>query len=83
MPEPFKPVTFRLQGKVKCIRIMEHTRTIRGSRDPVTGGGSLETVNLGWFVHLEFDGGTYAFRWGPDRPEGIEEGDEVNVAIWK
>ena len=81
--EQLVPVTFRLKGKVRVSAIMEHHRTIRGRRNPVTGEASTESVNLGWWIHLEFEGGTYAFRYGPERPEGIQEGDEVTVAIWK
>lgn len=83
MPEEFRPVTFRLQGRVKCSRIMEHHRTIRGKRDPLTGESVTESVNLGWFIHLEFEGGTYAFHFGPEMPTGIKEGDDVNVALWR
>lgn len=76
-------MSFSLQGKVRVVNILEHHRTIRGKRDPVTGASLIESVNLGWFIHLEFDGGVYMFHNGTEKPEGIEVGDMVNVRIWK
>lgn len=82
MPEPFKPVTFRLQGRVPVVAVMEHFRTIRGRKNPITGAAETEQINLGWFIHLGFEGGTYAFHFGSEKPN-LEVGDEMNVALWR
>lgn len=76
-------MSFKLEGNVKVLAIREHSRTIRGHKDPTSGASLLDSINLGWFIHLEFEGGVYAFRFGMDRPEGIVEGDTVLVTLSK
>jgi hypothetical protein len=76
-------VPFHLSGPVRVAAIREHSRTIRGRKDPATGSATLENINLGWFLHLEFEGGIYAFRYGPEIPRGISEGDIVTVTLSK
>jgi len=76
-------MSFCLSGQVKVLAIREHSRTIRGHKDPTTGNALLDNINLGWFIHLEFEGGVYAFRFGTDPPLGIAEGDTVTVTVTK
>ena len=76
-------MSFRLSGKVPVVAIREHSRTIRGYKNPVTGAAEMEHINLGWFLHLQFDGGIYAFHYGADKPEGLVEGDIVLVTVTK
>jgi len=65
--------------------IHEHHRTIFGRRDPLTGGSTTESINLGWFVHLDFgpESGPISFCVGPEMPKGISVGDEVFFALFK
>lgn len=74
--------TFSLKTRAKIVAIMEHNRTISGRRDPISGQTVTEHINLGWFIHLEFGGGTYAFGYGHEKPTGIAVGDVVNAGIW-
>lgn len=76
-------MSFSFAGKVPVVAIMEHSRTISGRKDPMTGQSIRENVNLGWFIHLGFEGGTYAFRYGHEKPEGIAEGDILDVTVRK
>lgn len=76
-------MSFRLSGPVKVVAIRKHSRTVRGHKDPVTGAALLENIELGWFLHLEFEGGIYAFHYGNDQPQGVAEGDTVTVTVSK
>ena len=73
-PQGRTEMSFHLAGSVKVVAIREHSRTIRGHKDPTSGASLLDFINLGWFIHLEFDGGIYAFHYGTDKPTGITEG---------
>ena len=76
-------MAFRLSGRVPVVAIREHSRTIRGHKNPITGAAEMEHINLGWFIHLQFEGGIYSFHYGPDQPEGLAEGDTVTVTVSK
>lgn len=72
--------TLPLSSRVRVDRVLKHSRTISGRRNPVTGASETTTVDLGWFLHLEFDGGIYAFGIGHDKPVGVEAGD---MLVWR
>jgi len=76
-------MTDLLACRATVLAVREHSRTIHGRRDPATGAAVTEQVNLGYFLHLDFGsgGGPIAFGIGPDRPEGIVEGEAVVVRI--
>lgn len=74
---------YSLKGTVPVLAIREHTRTIRGRRNPTSGESIVENVSLGWFLHLQLDGGVFAFRHGPTPPEGIAEGDRIEITLRK
>ena len=65
--------------------VHEHSRTIMGRRDPLTGGATTESISLGWFIHLDFgpESGPLSFGVGPERPTQVSLGDEVILTIYK
>jgi hypothetical protein len=62
--------------------IHEHTRTISGRRDPVSGAVTMDSISLGYFMHIDMAGGI-AIQLGPTPPEDLKVGDEVIVSIRK
>jgi len=67
-------MSFNLKAKAKVLAVREHTRTISGRRDPVTGAFITENVNLGWFIHLDFGFGVpFAVGVGPEKPDVRED----------
>lgn len=78
-------MTHILSARATVRGVHEHTRTIMGKRDPITGGAITEAISLGWFVHLDFgpESGPISFGVGPERPAQIAQGDEVILTIFK
>lgn len=78
-------LAFRLLVRAKVLGIHEHRRTVRGRRDPLNPSLSIiEDVSLGWFLHIDFDEdgiGEISIGVGPDRPQGVEEGDFILMTL--
>lgn len=73
----------RLVTFAHVTRVIEHTKTIRGRRDPVSGASVTESINLGWFIHLDFDDDSLAeisLGVGSDHP-GFAAGDRLRVTL--
>lgn len=73
-----------LAAKATIRGLHEHSRTIAGRRDPITGGTSIETISLGWFIHVDFgpESGPISFCVGPEMPRNITIGQEVILALF-
>lgn len=71
-------MTFSVSTLKRVTAVLEHTRTIQGKKDPVSGHAILEHVNLGWFIHL----GETSYGVGQDRPE-VEAGDTIELILRK
>lgn len=74
-----------LSFPVRIANILEHHRTIHGGRDSL-GQVYTETVNLGWFLHLELHDGEpfgVALGLGNEQPKGIAIGDELWLRLSK
>src|SRR5262245_43670662 len=73
---------FAVRTAVKVTGVHEHIKTIRGRRD--SGGNPFtESMSLGWFLHVDFDGdgtGEISFGVGPDRPP-VDTGDMLEITI--
>lgn len=70
---------------VKISNILEHHRTIRGGKDTL-GQMFTETVNLGWFLHLELPDGEpfgVALGLGNERPADVNIGDILLLSLRK
>lgn len=66
------------------VGIHEHTRTISGRRDPVTGAVALENISLGYFMHLQWASGNVdAYHLGPTAPDDLKAGDTVEITFRK
>ena len=73
---------FFLSFRAPIIAIQEHHRTIRGRRDPASGQALIEHINLGWFIHLDFNGTPISFSTGHERPP-LEVGNSIIVQLLK
>lgn len=71
---------------VRISNILEHHRTIRGGKDTL-GQVYTETVNLGWFLHLELsDGEPFGVALGLGTDVGdldLKVGDELLLSLRK
>lgn len=71
---------------VRVANILEHHRTIRGGKDTL-GQIYTETVNLGWFLHLELRDGEplgVALGLGNDVSDlDLKVGDELLLSLRK
>lgn len=70
---------------VRISAIMEHHRTIRGGKDSL-GQVYTETINLGYFLHLEMaDGEPFgvAIGVGQERPPNLEVGETLLIRLSK
>lgn len=77
-------MSFALRTKAKIVNVLEHHRTIRGRRD-AQGHAFTESVNLGWFLHIDFDGDGIAstsFGVGTEKPD-LKPGDEIEILFLK
>ncbi|HEY0723357.1 MAG TPA: hypothetical protein VGD41_05120 [Pyrinomonadaceae bacterium] len=79
MNEAFTP--FRLRTRCRVIGVHEHFRNIAGRKNSL-GESVIETISLGWFIHLDLDDGGIAFGYGPDRPP-IDAGDTIELSFEK
>lgn len=62
--------------------VHEHSRTIRGRRDS-HGQAYTETISLGWFLHVDFDGdgtGEISFGGYTQRPP-VRVGDLLEFTV--
>lgn len=79
-------MTTVLQVPLKVVRVLEHSKVIHGRRDPISGALTTESVNLGYFLHLEFLSGEsfgVALGIGPDKPDDINPGDTLLFTLKK
>ena len=70
---------------VRVTAILEHHRTIRGSKDSL-GQPFTEQVNMGWYVHLELPNGEpfgVALGVGQEPPAEIRPGDDLLLSLRK
>ena len=74
-------MTFRMRTRCQVIGIHEHFRNI-GGRKNSRGESVIETISLGWFIHLNLDEGGIAFGFGPDQPS-LAEGDTIELTLEK
>ena len=75
-----------LSFPVRISNILEHHRTIRGGKDTL-GQVYTETVNLGWFLHLELpDGEPFGVALGLGNAVGdldVKIGDILLLSLRK
>lgn len=75
---------FVLRTSARVVAVVEHSRTIRGRHDPVTGQAYTEQVKMGWFIHLLFEGNTGTISFGVgDRKPRVSVGDTIYIDFMK
>lgn len=72
------PPHLRLVTHATVSGVHEHTRTISGRRNPISGEVTMEHISLGWFIHFEeLD---FSLCWGTERP-AIREGSRMRITF--
>jgi len=72
---------FKMRTWCRVLGVHEHFRNIAGRRNS-QGEAVIESISLGWFIHLDLDEGGIAFRYGPDRPP-VDTGDIIELVFEK
>src|SRR5262245_60511154 len=72
---------FRMRTRCKVVGVHEHFRNIPGRKNSL-GQSVIESISLGWFIHLDLDEGGIAFGYGPDRPP-VDLGDTIELILEK
>lgn len=76
-------MSFHLSTFVRVVGVHEHHRTVSGRKNEL-GQTVMNTISLGWFLHLDFDGdgiGEISVGVGPLCPQGISVGDQVCMSL--
>lgn len=74
---------FPFAFETRVIAVREHTRTIRGRKDLVSGSAIMDHVSLGWFVVTDLDEGGIGFCVGPTMPTDVKVGDTLIITMRK
>lgn len=75
-------MSFSIKSSCKVTALLEHSRTVMGRKDPVTGASIIENINIGWFIHTDLGDGI-SFGIGLDKPESLTVGDTLEVVLRK